>query len=72
MGRLEGKVAIITGADMGIGERTALLFAREGARFGLTDVKEAELKETVEEIKKLGGEAYMVAGDVRKAEDIDK
>jgi len=65
-------VAIITGASMGIARNTALLFAKEGAKLGLTDVKEAELKETVDEIKKLGGEAYMVVGDVRKPEDIDK
>ena len=72
MGRLEGKVAIITGASMGIAKNMALLFAKEGAKLGIMDVKEAELKETVEEIKKLGGEAYMVIGDVRKTEDIDK
>jgi len=72
MGRLEGKVAIITGAGMGIGEETALLFAREGAKLGLLDVNEGELKRVVGEIEKLGGEAYMVVGDVRKTEDIDK
>lgn len=72
MGRLEGKVAIITGAGMGIAKDMALLFAREGAKLGLLDIKEGELKETVEEVEKLGGEAFMVVGDVRKTEDIGK
>ena len=72
MGRLEGKVAIITGAGSGIAKDMALLFAKEGAKLGLLDFKGAELEETVKEIKKLGGEVYMVMGDVRKTEDIDK
>ena len=71
MRRLEGKIALITGAGSGMGKNTALLFAKEGAQLSLLDVKEAELEETTEEIKKLGGQAYMMVGDVSKAEDVD-
>ena len=72
MGRLDGKVAIITGAGMGIAKNMSLLFAREGARLGLLDIKEAELQQTVAEIEAIGGEACMVVGDVRQTGDIDK
>ena len=56
-GRLDGKVAIITGAANGIGRATAVLFATEGAKLVLADVNEEGLKETVDLIKKEGGEA---------------
>jgi NAD(P)-dependent dehydrogenase (short-subunit alcohol dehydrogenase family) len=72
MDRLRDKVAIITGAGMGIAKNMALLFAEEGAKLGLLDVKEAELKQTATEIKKRGGEVYTVVGDVRRYEDVEK
>ena len=72
MGRLQDKVALITGAGMGIAKNTALLFAEEGARLGLFDVKEDELEQTAAEVKERGGEVYTVVGDVRKSEDIEK
>ncbi len=56
-GRLEGKVAIITGASNGIGRATAVLFAAEGARLVLADINEEGLKETLDMVKKEGGEA---------------
>lgn len=56
-GRLEGKVAIITGAANGIGRATAVLFAAEGARLVLADINEEGLKETLDMVKKEGGEA---------------
>ncbi|MBW7461306.1 SDR family oxidoreductase, partial [Paenibacillus sepulcri] len=63
-GRLEGKAAIITGAASGIGKGTALLFAEEGCRLALVDRNEEKLLETAEEIKALGGECIVIAGDV--------
>ncbi|HWD24813.1 MAG TPA: glucose 1-dehydrogenase [Acidimicrobiales bacterium] len=57
MGRIDGKVAIVTGAAMGIGRASAVLLAREGARVAVTDIESEAGAETVEEITKSGGEA---------------
>jgi NAD(P)-dependent dehydrogenase (short-subunit alcohol dehydrogenase family) len=71
MGRLTGKVAIITGASSGIGHATALLFAAEGARLVLGARRAAELEQLVAQIGVRGGEATALAGDVR-SEDYAK
>ena len=71
MNRLNGKVAIITGASSGIGRATAKLFAAEGAKVVVGARRRAELDSLVEEIKAAGGEAVAVAGDVR-SEDYHK
>ncbi len=52
--RLDGKVSLITGAATGIGEVSALLFAEEGAKIVVADVKASEGLETVNKIKKSG------------------
>lgn len=57
MGRLTGKVAIITGAANGMGAAEAKLFASEGAKVVATDLNEAALQAVVDEIKQAGGEA---------------
>lgn len=67
--KLKDKVAVVTGAGSGIGQATALLFAREGARVACADVNEGPAKETVQRIKTAGGEALAFRVDVTRAAD---
>ena len=69
-GRLEGKVAIITGAANGIGRATAVLFAREGAKTTLADVNVKGLDETLNFVKQEGGEAIIRKTDVAVENDV--
>ena len=72
MGRLDGKVAIITGAGSGMGRAAALLFAKEGAKVVVADWVAGDGEETVRMVKEAGGEAIFVQTDVSKAEDVKK
>jgi NAD(P)-dependent dehydrogenase (short-subunit alcohol dehydrogenase family) len=63
MGRLEGKVAIITGASSGIGQGAAVLFAKEGAKVVVASRNMDGLNETVGMIRKVGGEGMAVRTD---------
>ena len=62
--RLEGKVALITGAGMGMGREACEVFAREGARIVALDVDEAALAETAAAVTGAGGEILTCAADV--------
>jgi NAD(P)-dependent dehydrogenase (short-subunit alcohol dehydrogenase family) len=70
-GRLQDKVALITGAGSGIGRETALLFATEGARVLAVDLNEAAAEETVEKVRAAGGEATGHRADVSSAGDCE-
>lgn len=67
---LQGKVAIITGGNAGIGKATALLFAAEGAKTVVCARRREEGEETVDEIVKSGGVAAFVECDVSIAADV--
>ena len=69
MGRLEGKVALITGAALGMGRAHARLFASEGAKVIVTDINEEAGRENVEAINKDGGEAIFLKHDVANESD---
>ena len=70
--RLDGKVALVTGAGSGIGRATAMLFAREGARVAASDVSEVAAAQTVASIREDGGEAVATCGDVASSMDVER
>jgi NAD(P)-dependent dehydrogenase (short-subunit alcohol dehydrogenase family) len=63
-GRLHGKSAVVTGAGAGIGRATAALFAQEGARLVITDVRPEPLQRVRDELSASGAEVRAVTGDV--------
>ena len=67
--RLNGKIAVITGAGSGIGAASAIAMAREGARVVVADINEAGAKGVVEQVEKGGGQALAVRADVSTAAD---
>ena len=69
MGRLTGKVAIITGAALGMGAEEAKLFAKEGAKVVATDIKDDVLQEVISEIKANGGDAIGLKHNVTSEEE---
>ena len=69
MGRLEGKVAIITGGNSGVGAATAVKFAAEGAKVVITARREEPLLEVAAKIKEANGEVLPVVSDISKDED---
>ena len=64
MGRLEGRVAFVTGAGRGIGAATALRMAEEGARVALADIDTEGCQQVAAEIDRLGSESVVVSCDV--------
>lgn len=71
MGKLDGKVALITGAGSGIGRATAILFAQEGAKVAVVDMDEPGAKGAADQITKAGGQAFAFKADVSKARDAE-
>lgn len=68
--KLEGKVAMVTGAGSGLGKAAALLLAKEGAKIGVLGRTEEELEETVRAIENDGGEALSLVADISQPKDM--
>ena len=71
MGKLDGKVAVITGAGRGIGHAEAVRLAEDGAKIAVLDLSAEGGEQTVEAVKKAGSEAIAVACDVSSAQQVE-
>ena len=71
MGRVEGKVAIVTGAASGIGRATALLLAREGARVVIADRDGAGAERVAHEVESAGGQAQAARVDISEESEVE-
>ena len=69
MGRIQGKVAVVTGAAHGLGRAIAIRLAEEGAKLALADLDEEALQTVVRTIESMGGSASAVIGDVTEEEN---
>src|SRR3972149_5831482 len=67
--KLQGKIALVTGGGTGIGKATAIIFAQEGAAVAVAGRRENKLGDTVSVIKKNGGKAIYIVGDISKVGD---
>lgn len=72
MGRLQDKVAIITGGNSGVGAATAIMFAKEGAKVVISARRKPQLEEVAQKIKDAGGEVLPIVCDISKTQDADK
>ena len=70
MGRLESKVALVTGASSGMGYQIAKLFAKEGASVVVIARRKERLEELIAQIEADDGKAIAVAGDVTSEADV--
>ena len=70
MGKLDGRVAVVTGAGRGIGAAEAIKMAEEGASVAVLDLSAEAGQDTVAAIKKAGGEAVAIACDVSSAKQV--
>jgi len=71
VGKLDGKVALVTGGSIGLGRAAALKFAQEGAKVVVADLKVPEGMETIKMINDIGGEGIFLKTDVSKADQVE-
>ena len=72
MGRLDGKVSLITGGASGLGKAAAFMFAREGAVVALADSNEVGAQEACAEIRQGGGRAAAIAVDITSSAQVQQ
>jgi NAD(P)-dependent dehydrogenase (short-subunit alcohol dehydrogenase family) len=72
MGRLAGRVALVTGAGQGIGRGIALVLAREGAHVAVAELKAHRGERTATEIREAGGTALAITADVGRRADVER
>ena len=72
MGRLEDKVALITGAGSGIGRATSMMYAAEGAAVMCADLDEAAAQDTAAQIAERGGKSAALAVDVSADAEVEQ
>jgi NAD(P)-dependent dehydrogenase (short-subunit alcohol dehydrogenase family) len=70
MGRVQDKVAIVTGGALGIGLSSCRLLAREGAQVAITDIRDADGKRTADDINSSGGSARFWHLDVSREDEV--
>lgn len=70
-GLVEGKVALVTGAGSGMGRATALKFIKEGAKVVIVDYNAQGGEETLQMVKKVGGEGIFINADVSRRDDVE-
>ncbi|MGI9295260.1 MAG: SDR family NAD(P)-dependent oxidoreductase [Pseudomonadales bacterium] len=68
---LKDKIGLVTGGGDGIGRATAIMFAKDGAKVAVADVRPEAAEETVTMIEQLGGQAIAVTADVSQAESVE-
>jgi NAD(P)-dependent dehydrogenase (short-subunit alcohol dehydrogenase family) len=71
MGRLDGKVAVITGGATGLGARIVEVYAREGARLIIGDIRLEQAQERADAVRNDGGEAFALTTDISDSSSVE-